>query len=68
MDRRFETVVTPWGDVRVKLGFWNGRLANCAPEFEDCRRLAIEHGVPLKTVMQAALAAAASLQPQRQPE
>jgi uncharacterized protein (DUF111 family) len=30
-----------------------------SPEFEDCRRLAIERGVPLKLVYHAALAAAA---------
>lgn len=56
MRRRFETVSTPWGEVRVKLGYLNGELANCAPEYEDCRRIAQEHSVPLKTVMQEALA------------
>jgi len=55
LDRRFQTVTTPWGEVRVKLGYFDGELANCAPEFEDCRRLAQENGVPLKTVMQEAL-------------
>jgi len=55
LQRSFETVTTQWGDVRVKLGYLNGELANCAPEFEDCRRIAQEHGVPLKTVMQEAL-------------
>ena len=64
MERRFENVSTPWGDVRVKLGFWNGKLANCAPEFEDCRLLAQQHGVPLKLVMQEATAAAANLKTQ----
>ncbi|MGH9522593.1 MAG: nickel pincer cofactor biosynthesis protein LarC [Terriglobales bacterium] len=55
MQRRFETVSTPWGDVRVKIGSLNGEVANCAPEYEDCRRIAQEHGVPLKTVMQEAI-------------
>ena len=55
MQRRLETVSTPWGEVRVKLGYLDGELANRAPEFEDCRRIAQEHGVPLKTVMQEAL-------------
>ena len=31
---------------------------NVAPEFEDCRALALERQVPLKPVQQAALAAA----------
>ena len=55
MQRRFETVSTPWGEVRVKIGSLNGEIANCAPEYEDCRRIAQEHGVPLKTVMQEAM-------------
>jgi len=55
MDRHLESVRTPWGEVRVKLGYSNGRLANCAPEFDDCRRIAQEHGIPLKAVMQEAV-------------
>jgi len=55
MDRHLASVRTPWGEVRVKLGYSNGRLANCAPEFDDCRRIAQEHGIPLKAVMQEAV-------------
>jgi uncharacterized protein (DUF111 family) len=32
----------------------NGTVTNYAPEYEDCRRIATEHGVPLKMVMQEA--------------
>jgi uncharacterized protein (DUF111 family) len=32
----------------------NGTVTNYAPEYEDCRRIASEHRVPLKTVMQEA--------------
>ena len=32
----------------------NGTVTNYAPEYEDCRRIATEHHVPLKTVMQEA--------------
>jgi uncharacterized protein (DUF111 family) len=35
----------------------NGTVTNYAPEYEDCRRIAAERGVPLKTVMQEALRA-----------
>jgi hypothetical protein len=35
----------------------DGEVVNYAPEFEDCRLIAEEHGVPLKQVMQAALTA-----------
>jgi uncharacterized protein (TIGR00299 family) protein len=52
--RRWESVGTPWGDVRIKIASMNGTVTNYAPEYEDCRRIAAEHHVPLKTVMQEA--------------
>lgn len=56
--RRFRTVATPWGEVRVKLGELNGRVIQSAPEFEDCRRAAEAGGVTLREVYAAAHAAA----------
>jgi uncharacterized protein (TIGR00299 family) protein len=53
--RRHETVQTPWGEVRIKVGSMAGSDSQLAPEYEDCRCLAAEHHVPLKTVMQEAL-------------
>ena len=52
--RRWETVATRWGDVRMKIASMNGTVTNYAPEYEDCRRIAAEHHVPLKSVMQEA--------------
>jgi len=52
--RRWEKVCTQWGDVRIKIASMNGTVTNYAPEYEDCRRIAAEHRVPLKTVMQRA--------------
>ena len=52
--RRWETVRTPWGEVRIKIASMNGTVTNYAPEYEDCRRIAAEHHVPLKTVIQEA--------------
>jgi uncharacterized protein (TIGR00299 family) protein len=54
--RDFQSVSTPWGEVRIKIARWpSGLVANASPEYEDCRRLAAEHSVPLKQVMQEAL-------------
>ncbi|MGH9509223.1 MAG: nickel pincer cofactor biosynthesis protein LarC [Terriglobales bacterium] len=53
--RRSVTVATPWGEVRMKLGSMNGSVSNFAPEYEDCRHLAVKNGIPLKTVMQEAI-------------
>jgi len=52
--RRWVTVPTPWGDVRMKIASMNGTVTNYAPEYEDCRRIAAEQHVPLKAVMQEA--------------
>ncbi|HET6177915.1 MAG TPA: nickel pincer cofactor biosynthesis protein LarC [Candidatus Sulfotelmatobacter sp.] len=52
--RRWENVSTRWGEVRIKIASMNGTITNYAPEYEDCRRIAAEHHVPLKTVMQEA--------------
>ena len=53
--RRHESVQTPWGEVRIKIGSMGGPDRNMSPEYEDCRRIAAEHKVALKTVMQEAL-------------
>ena len=54
-ERRIET---PYGSVRVKIARAPDGTANVAPEYEDCRALAVAKGVPLKVVQRAALAAA----------
>ena len=58
--RRWENVRTPWGEVRIKIASLNGTVTNSSPEYEDCKRIAAEHHVPLKTVMQEASRAYAS--------
>jgi uncharacterized protein (TIGR00299 family) protein len=55
--RRWEHVRTQWGEVRIKIASMNGTVTNYAPEYEDCRRIAAEHHVPLKTVMGEAVEA-----------
>jgi pyridinium-3,5-bisthiocarboxylic acid mononucleotide nickel chelatase len=52
--RRWQSVRTQWGEVRIKVASMNGAVTNYAPEYEDCRQIAAEHHVPLKTVMQEA--------------
>ena len=38
----------------MKVARLNGRILNAAPEYEDCQRIAVEKGVPLKEVLAAA--------------
>ncbi len=55
--RASERVETPFGPIRVKVGRWGDGDEKAAPEYEDCRAAAQAHGVPLREVYQAALAA-----------
>ncbi len=48
--REVREVATRLGPVRVKIARMGGDLVNAAPEFEECHRLAREHGIPLKEV------------------
>ena len=52
--RETREVETQFGKVRVKIGRLGDRITTIAPEYEDCRRLALEHQVPLKEVYQEA--------------
>jgi len=57
LDRRFVSVKTRYGRVRVKEGLRAGKVVNAAPEYEDCKRAALRHRVSLETVQRATLAA-----------
>ena len=58
LSRSFVSVVTQWGEVRIKLGLLDdGSVVNYAPEYEDCRSIAEKHAIPLKRVMQTAVSA-----------
>jgi uncharacterized protein (TIGR00299 family) protein len=55
LTRKWQTVVTQWGEVRMKVAGINGTVTNYAPEYEDCRKIAFEQHVPLKSVMEGAV-------------
>jgi uncharacterized protein (TIGR00299 family) protein len=57
-EREVVQVQTPLGTVRIKHKRWNGEDLGAAPEYEDCARLAREHGVALREVYQLAIEAA----------
>jgi uncharacterized protein (TIGR00299 family) protein len=50
LPRRMAEVETRYGKIRVK----HTQAGNFAPEYEDCRKAALQHSVPLRTVIAAA--------------
>jgi pyridinium-3,5-bisthiocarboxylic acid mononucleotide nickel chelatase len=62
LDREFVTVETAYGKIRLKIASAAGEILNAMPEYEDCRRAAREHNIPLRAAMAAALAAWAERQ------
>ncbi len=61
-DREILTQETKYGKIRFKLAKWEGKVVNLSPEYEDCKRLALEKRVPLKEVFEEAKRVATPLQ------
>jgi hypothetical protein len=57
LDRAHSTVTTPYGEVRIKTAALDGVITHAQPEYEDCHARAIEHRVPIKQVIDAAMQA-----------
>ncbi len=61
LDREIATVQTKYGKIRCKLARWDGRIVNRSPEYEDCKKTALQKGVSLKEVFEEAGREARSL-------
>ena len=57
LPRDIVKVQTPYGDIRMKIARRNGQVLNAHPEYEDCKLASANHGVPVKSVRDAAIAA-----------
>lgn len=51
LDRESVPVETSFGEVRMKVSRMNGSVLNATPEYEDCKKIADERGIPLKQVI-----------------
>jgi hypothetical protein len=60
LERHHTTVSTPYGDIAVKIGTLNGNTLQQSPEFSSCAEAAERHGIAVRLVHQAALAAIAA--------
>ncbi|MBN9733791.1 MULTISPECIES: nickel pincer cofactor biosynthesis protein LarC [unclassified Pseudonocardia] len=58
LDRTWATVTVESAPVRIKLGVEDGRIVHTAPEYEDVAALAAARDLPLRQVLEAAVAAA----------
>jgi len=56
LDRQVETAQTPYGEVPVKIGFYNGERITLSPEHDTCAIHAQTHGIPVRHVSDAARA------------
>ncbi|HUL20833.1 MAG TPA: nickel pincer cofactor biosynthesis protein LarC [Thermodesulfobacteriota bacterium] len=61
-DRDIQPLQTKYGRIRFKWARWEGSVVNLSPEYEDCKRLALERGVPLKEVFEEAKSVALARQ------
>lgn len=64
--RSMATIMTPLGGVRVKLKSIAGHVVSATPEFDDCRRIADEQGVPTQQVLHVAAKIANDAWPAKQ--
>jgi pyridinium-3,5-bisthiocarboxylic acid mononucleotide nickel chelatase len=54
LDREVRTVDTRYGKVRIKISRRGSEVLTVTPEYDDCRRIAEEMQVPLRTVLEEA--------------
>jgi uncharacterized protein (TIGR00299 family) protein len=55
--REFTAVLTKFGEIKIKVGRWGGKIVNTKPEFADCACAAEKHNVSVKEVIEAAILA-----------
>jgi len=60
--REIVPVTTRYGEIAVKIGRLAGKVLQCSPEYESCRRAAAVTGVPVKNVYNEAARAAGDIQ------
>jgi len=55
LKREYTSVNTGYGPITVKVARLGGEVLSYAPEYEECKRIAEERGVPLKEVQMSAI-------------
>jgi pyridinium-3,5-bisthiocarboxylic acid mononucleotide nickel chelatase len=55
--RKFEKIRTIYGDINIKRSYYYGKEVSVKPEYEECKRVATEKGIPVKEVYNNIMAA-----------
>jgi len=55
LKRENKLIKTPFGKVRIKVGTFAGSRLTVSPEYEDCKKLALKKGIPVKRVYEETL-------------
>jgi len=50
LSRQFDRITTKWGEVRIKRSFYKGKEVSVKPEYDDCRKISEETGIPVKEI------------------
>ncbi len=50
LDRRADVIDTPWGQVRIKKAYYQGKKLRTKPEYDDCAAIARKHGISIEKV------------------
>ncbi|MBF0540021.1 MAG: nickel pincer cofactor biosynthesis protein LarC [Nitrospirae bacterium] len=57
LEREIVDVSTEYGIIKMKVSKSGGDIINLSPEYEDCKSIALNHDLPLKSVMDLAVKA-----------
>lgn len=49
-ERTFRKIATKWGSITMKEGMYGGQVIQRSPEYEECKKIAQDHQIPLKEV------------------
>ncbi|MBC8282569.1 MAG: nickel pincer cofactor biosynthesis protein LarC [Nitrospinae bacterium] len=58
LDRELQSLKTPYGVIKIKLGSIDDQTVQATPEFEDCKKAARKNKLPVKKVYESVLALA----------
>src|SRR5665648_82103 len=55
LDQQNFIAETKYGKIKIKVAMFKGEIKNIAPEYEDCKKVAKQHQVPLKEIYDEAM-------------